>query len=330
MEEKRPFGDYIRKKRLEAGLTQKELAGRLFVTESSVSKWERNLSCPDVSLVTAICRELGISEHEFFTACDDPQAHAQARAAAVRRRAAEALRQLCLAGYVVAIPTCLVCNLALFHTLDWFWMVLAALALSFCLTNLPWLLRWKRTAVCLGAATACLLLLLLACWRYTGEYWLLGGLAITAVSLALPWGWWAAWRFHRKNVLLLWAALTSVWVFPLLAVVHAFVGGEWLWGAAFPLAALGVVFLWAYFLCLGYLPAEPWTKAGVCALITALASPTFGWLCRRVIPGAAEPWILDYVTFFSLLVLALGLLAAGTVRARKRRVEKPLEKEGKG
>ena len=56
MEEKRPFGEYIRKKRLEVGLTQKELAGRLFVTESSVSKWERNLSYPDVSLVTSICR----------------------------------------------------------------------------------------------------------------------------------------------------------------------------------------------------------------------------------------------------------------------------------
>ena len=40
MEEKRPFGEYIRKKRLEVGLTQKELAGRLFVTESSVSKWD--------------------------------------------------------------------------------------------------------------------------------------------------------------------------------------------------------------------------------------------------------------------------------------------------
>ena len=68
MDEKRPFGEYIRKKRLEAGLTQKELARRLFVTESSVSKWERNLSYPDLSLVTAVCRELGISEHEFFTA----------------------------------------------------------------------------------------------------------------------------------------------------------------------------------------------------------------------------------------------------------------------
>lgn len=64
MDEKKPFGDYIRKKRLEAGLTQKELAGRLYVTESGVSKWERNLSYPDVSLVTAICRELHISESE--------------------------------------------------------------------------------------------------------------------------------------------------------------------------------------------------------------------------------------------------------------------------
>ena len=38
MNEKKPFGEYIRKKRLEMGLTQRELADRLFVTESTVSK----------------------------------------------------------------------------------------------------------------------------------------------------------------------------------------------------------------------------------------------------------------------------------------------------
>ena len=168
MEEKRPFGEYIRKKRLEMGLTQKELAGRLFVTESSVSKWERNLSYPDVSLVTSICRELGISEHEFFTACDDHQAHAQERAAAVCRAAALGFRRLCLAGYLIAAPACLVCELALFHRLDWSWIVLAALALAFCFTNLPWMVRRERAALCLGAATLCLMLLLLACWRYAG------------------------------------------------------------------------------------------------------------------------------------------------------------------
>ena len=74
MNEKKSFGEYIRRKRLEAGLTQKELAEQLFVTESTVSKWERALSYPDVSMVTAICGALHITEHEFFTACDDDQA----------------------------------------------------------------------------------------------------------------------------------------------------------------------------------------------------------------------------------------------------------------
>ena len=319
MDEKKPFGDYIRKKRLEAGLTQKELAGRLYVTESGVSKWERNLSYPDVSLVTAICRELHISEHEFFTACDDDRAHAQARAEAVWRGAAAGLRRCCLAGYIIAIPICLVCNMVLFHTLDWFWIVLSAIALSFCFTNLPSLIYRERAAACLGAASVCLLLLLLACWYYAGGRWLLGGLAITAASLALPWGWWAIWRFFGKHVLPLCVAFTSVWVFPMLAVIHAFAGGGWLWRAAFPLAGLGVAFLWAYFLCLRYLPTKPWLKAGVCTLITALASPAFNGLCRRVIPGAANPWLLDGFTLAVLLALAVVLLALGGYKEVQRR-----------
>ncbi|WP_251316194.1 helix-turn-helix domain-containing protein [Flintibacter muris] len=321
MEDKKPFGDYIRKKRLEAGLTQKELAGRLFVTESSVSKWERNLSCPDVSLVTSICRELRISEHEFFTACDDHQAHAQERAAARWRRAASILRWCCLAGYAAAIPVCFVCDWVLFHSLDWFWVVLAGIALSFCFTNLPFLVRRERTAVCLGAASACLLLLLLACWRYVGGHWLLGGLAITAAGLVLLWGWWAIWRFYGKHVPPLCVALTSVWVFPLLAVVHAFAGGGWLVGVGWPLAALGVAFLWAYFLCLRCLPVGPWLKAGACALITAFASPAFGWLCKHLIPDVPGPWILDYITLAVLLTLALVLLAVGTGKEMERRRE---------
>lgn len=43
MEGKESFGKYILKKRKEAGLSQKMLADRLFVTESAVSKWERGV-----------------------------------------------------------------------------------------------------------------------------------------------------------------------------------------------------------------------------------------------------------------------------------------------
>lgn len=44
MDEKKPFGLYIRKKRMERDLTQRELADRLHVSESTVSKWKRGLS----------------------------------------------------------------------------------------------------------------------------------------------------------------------------------------------------------------------------------------------------------------------------------------------
>ena len=69
MDEKKSFGAYILKKRQERGLTQKELARRLYVTESTISKWERGLSYPNISMVAPICGALGISEHEFFTGC---------------------------------------------------------------------------------------------------------------------------------------------------------------------------------------------------------------------------------------------------------------------
>ena len=54
-------GSLIRALRTEAGLTQRELARTLGVTEQAVSKWERGAGCPDVSLLSALARALGVS-----------------------------------------------------------------------------------------------------------------------------------------------------------------------------------------------------------------------------------------------------------------------------
>ena len=45
------IGKFIARKRKEANLTQMELANKLYVTDKAVSKWERGLSLPDITLL---------------------------------------------------------------------------------------------------------------------------------------------------------------------------------------------------------------------------------------------------------------------------------------
>ena len=44
MTDKKTFGSFIKTKRMEKNLSQKDLAKELFVTEGAVSKWERGVS----------------------------------------------------------------------------------------------------------------------------------------------------------------------------------------------------------------------------------------------------------------------------------------------
>ena len=53
-------GALIRKLRNENGMTQKVLAGKIGVSEQAVSKWERGLGCPDVSLLRDLARVLDV------------------------------------------------------------------------------------------------------------------------------------------------------------------------------------------------------------------------------------------------------------------------------
>lgn len=54
-------GTQISRLRRELGLTQKELAEKLHVTDKAVSKWERGLNFPDLTLLEPLARELNTS-----------------------------------------------------------------------------------------------------------------------------------------------------------------------------------------------------------------------------------------------------------------------------
>ncbi|KGK86519.1 XRE family transcriptional regulator [Desulfosporosinus sp. HMP52] len=47
-------GKIIRELRIEKGITQKQLADKMNISDKTVSKWERGLGCPDVSLLSEL------------------------------------------------------------------------------------------------------------------------------------------------------------------------------------------------------------------------------------------------------------------------------------
>ena len=64
--DKERTGQLITELRKEKGLTQKQLADALNVTDKAVSKWERGLSFPDISLLEPIAQTLDISIMEIL------------------------------------------------------------------------------------------------------------------------------------------------------------------------------------------------------------------------------------------------------------------------
>ena len=61
-----PIGQNIRRKRLERGMTQRELAHHLRVSVQAVSKWENDRAFPDLSLLPDIAKMFGVTLDELF------------------------------------------------------------------------------------------------------------------------------------------------------------------------------------------------------------------------------------------------------------------------
>lgn len=64
--DKKEFGSFLAELRKEKGLTQKELAEKLFVSDKAVSKWETGGSIPDVALLMPLAKLLGVTVPELL------------------------------------------------------------------------------------------------------------------------------------------------------------------------------------------------------------------------------------------------------------------------
>lgn len=60
------FGSKLNLMRKKAGFTQEEIAGKLGISPQAVSKWENDLSCPDIMLLPRIAKIYNISVDELL------------------------------------------------------------------------------------------------------------------------------------------------------------------------------------------------------------------------------------------------------------------------
>lgn len=265
MESKKTFGAYILRRRKELGMTQKEFAQKLFVTESAVSKWERGLSYPDITLIQTICSVLEISEHELLTGSEDTKMRTSEKFAAKYFRLTRNYRWSQYLLYGLILLGCGIGNLAANHCLDWFFIVLAAVFMSASVTLLPALAalhpkggRYK-VHLAFGSFTLCLELLLLVVCVYSGGSWfpiagisVLFGLTLVCLPFLLPTMPLPAVFVRRKASLYFLTEIVLLLL--LLLIVCVSEQGDW-----FPLAAVSVLcglgfLILPVFLCQASLP----------------------------------------------------------------------------
>jgi len=167
------FGEFLKQRRLEKKLTQKELAKLLFVTESAVSKWEKNISHPDITLLPKLSEILEVTEHELITASIDKINRNEKKQAKKWRAFSFTWSLFFYISYSVALLTCFICDLAINKTLSWFWIVLCSLFLAFTITNLPKLIKKHKLIILPLSIFLSLNLLLGVCCIYSNGSWFL-------------------------------------------------------------------------------------------------------------------------------------------------------------
>ena len=288
MENKKVFGEYIRQKRIEAGLTQKGFADRLFVTESAVSKWERGLSYPDITLVGDICEILQINEHELLTASEDVETRSLEKLA---KRYLKLLYRFQVTQYLlygIALLACFICNLAIQHTLSWFFIVFTSELVAASLTLLPVLLKENRGLYTLLCFTVSLILLLMTCCLYTGGDWFfvaavpsLFGLTLLFLPYLLSRIWLPAPLGGHKALLCM--AVDSLFLFLLLFVCDQYVHGGWFLSIACPITGFCLILPWGLLLVIRYTKMNCFFKTAGCLGISTVFFWFFDSFIRMIL-----------------------------------------------
>ncbi len=248
----------------------------------------------------------------------------------------------CVAGILmIPVIVCLICNLAIGHALDWFFIVLASLLLLASLSVVP-LVAPARTAglMTIACFTGSLLLLLGVICLYARGNWFFLAAVPTVFGLSVFLMPYVVYRIplpkplctQKGLLVMLW---DTCWLYGVIVVCGLYSRAPGYWRIALEITGFCVLLPWAVFLVVRYLKIHGLAKAGICCMVTGLFCMVVNDVIQLILGSGDYTWSLSDVDFscwsypfgqantfvliFATLWMAgMVLFGIGTARGKKR------------
>ena len=225
------MGAFIAGLRKEKGMTQRELAAKLNITDKAVSKWERGLSLPDIALLTPLAQELGVSvgellEGEKEKSDRDDVANTLDYADKALKNKVRSFRSIAAtvfsAGLVIAIIGCCICDIAICGGLSWSWFPVSACVFAWAVFFPVIMLGSKGAALSLGTATVFTVPFLVVLDILIGGGVTAVGVPVAIIGIAYMWCVFAVFKL-MKNRRMLAAAAALLMAIPVCLLINLIV-----------------------------------------------------------------------------------------------------------
>lgn len=254
------MGAFIAQLRKEKQMTQRELAAKLNITDKAVSKWERCLSLPDITLLTPLAQELGVSVGELLEGEKEKSdrndvANTLDYADKALKNKVRSFRSIAAvvftAGLLIGIIVCGICDLAVSGGFTWSWFPVSACVFAWTVFFSVIKLGGKGVVVSLGAVTVFIVPFLAVLDMLTGGGVMAVGVPMAVIGIVYMWCVFAVFKIMRGRKLLA-AAVSLLLVIPVCLVINLIVArmfaqpfiDMWDW-LAFGVIAIGAGALFA-------------------------------------------------------------------------------------
>lgn len=250
---------------------------------------------------------------------------------------------------MIPVGVCLICNIAIGHSLDWFFIVFASLMVFASLTVVPLVAEEKRGLYTLGAFTVSLLFLLLVCDIYSRGGWFLVAASAVLLGLSVVFLPFVIYQVKLPKALaekkgLLVMAVDTIFLYGVIIVSHFYSRA----GMAYLLKGITInticmLLPWGIFAVIRYLKTNGLIKAGICTIITGIFCAFINDVIVLVLEGKLRVCILNadlsrwtmgmagnseadtvdanvwLLTLIFSLTIGIGLIVAGVKRQRMNR-----------